>query len=272
MADIIPLLYNHPQGRPKEKHPEQRTAAFSPKKTLKDIRFARPCMSAWATRLVGNNLYFKFGKLAAKKRNGPPSRRHLRATANKRNKNAQVVTWEDTEFSIQGLADQYAKEDEFIWYITECMSAPRQNGVVVVREHRPHPVIQVGAISSFIVARNQYANGDLALPLGIWHFACKSHVDVKRVYSRFGAIVSDSTARNALDSMTDKSLAELKEQVRAGAARGEARYGKIIDNVQQYSPVLNMESDARTSSKSGAHAPRSNMLTASPMHSEQTTI
>ncbi|KAJ6542182.1 hypothetical protein DFH09DRAFT_1089247 [Mycena vulgaris] len=70
------------------------------------------------------------------------------------------------------------------------------------------------AISSFIVSRNVYASGDLRLPLGIWHFTCKSHVDVKRVYCRLGSIVSDSTTRNALNSMSAASFAALQESVK----------------------------------------------------------
>ncbi|KAJ7135862.1 hypothetical protein C8R44DRAFT_869561 [Mycena epipterygia] len=56
----------------------------------------------------------------------------------------------------------------------------------------------------------------LALPLvGIWHFACKPHVDVKRIYCRFGSIAS----------------------VRDATAQDEAEWGKFLDNVQEYSPV-----------------------------------
>ncbi|KAJ7767792.1 hypothetical protein B0H16DRAFT_1787390, partial [Mycena metata] len=237
MGHIIELIYHHPQSQPKKKHPEQRAAAFSHEKPLNEIIFARPCLSAWATRLVGNEAYFRLGKLAKKKRNDPDDRRHLRATANARNSDARVITWADTKFSIQGLADQYREEAPLIWYLTECMVARRKNGVIIVRQRRPHPVIQVGAISSFIVSRNQYAAGDLALPLGIWHFACKSHVDVKRVYSRLGSIVSDSTVRKALNSMTTSDLAELQASVREAAARGEVIWGQILDNVQEYSPV-----------------------------------
>ncbi|KAJ6506055.1 hypothetical protein DFH09DRAFT_1438577 [Mycena vulgaris] len=136
---------------------------------------------------------------------------------------------------MNGLADQY-RQDKFVWYLFESCCAPRVNGAVVIRKRRPHPVILVAAISSFIVSRNVYASGDLALPLGIWHFACKSHVDVKRVYCRLGFIVSDSTARNALNSMSAASLAALQESVRDATERGEVEWGKIIDNVQQYSP------------------------------------
>ncbi|KAJ6584221.1 hypothetical protein B0H10DRAFT_1833009, partial [Mycena sp. CBHHK59/15] len=97
--------------------------------------------------------------------------------------------------------------------------------------------IQFGAISSFIVSQNSYASRDLALPLGIWHFACKSHVDVQCVYCHFGSIVSDSTVCNTLNSMTEASLAALQESVGDATEQGESEWGKILDNVQQYSPV-----------------------------------
>lgn len=97
--------------------------------------------------------------------------------------------------------------------------------------------VQVGAISSLILARNRYANGDLAIVLGVWHFAAKSHVDVKRVYSRLGNIVSDTTVRNALNSLTGSSLSALRAAVQDATARGETEWCLIIDNVQEYCPV-----------------------------------
>jgi len=39
------------------------------------------------------------------------------------------------------------------------------------------------------------------MALGVWHFAAKSHIDVKHIYSRFGNIVSDNTVWKALDSI-----------------------------------------------------------------------
>lgn len=75
--------------------------------------------------------------------------------------------------------------------------------------------IQISAINSFILTRNRFANEELALALGIWHFTVKSHIDVKCVYSRFGNIVSDNTVWNALDSMMDSSLATLRDSMRA---------------------------------------------------------
>ncbi|KAJ7923991.1 hypothetical protein B0H13DRAFT_2399024 [Mycena leptocephala] len=236
MADIIELIYDHPQSRPKQKYPDQVEAAFSHTRPLDEIRYARPCLNSWATRIVGNEVYRRVG-LLAKKTDDPESRTHVRATTNERTENANVATWEDTEFSVQGLADKYQERDPFIWYMTECFCAPRVKGEVVMRKRRPHPVIQVGALSAFIVSRNPYASGDLALPLGIWHFACKSHVDVKRVYCRFGSTISDRTARKALNSMSATSLANLQHNVRDATARDESEYGKVLDNVQQFVPV-----------------------------------
>ncbi|KAJ7737529.1 hypothetical protein B0H16DRAFT_1762389, partial [Mycena metata] len=236
MSDIIPLLYDHPQSRPKKKHANQLAHAFSPHTPLSEIRSARPCLSAWATRTVGDEAYRRVG-LLAKKSDDPASRTHIRASTNGRKEGARVATWGDMNFSIQGLADQYREADGLVWYITESLAAPRVKGEVVIRKRRPHPVIQVGAISSFVLSRNSYASGDLALPLGIWHFVCKSHVDVKRVYCRFGSIVADSTSRNALNSMSAADFQTLQESVQDATSRDESEWGKILDNVQQHSPV-----------------------------------
>ncbi|KAJ7793698.1 hypothetical protein B0H14DRAFT_2622595 [Mycena olivaceomarginata] len=102
----------------------------------------------------------------------------------------------------------YKREGELIWDLKEAMAAPKKNGVVVARKRRPHPV---------------------------------SHIDVKRVYCQFGSIVSDSTARNALNTMTDASFGALRDSLAEAAERGEAVWGKILDNCQQYSPVWEHE-------------------------------
>ncbi|KAJ7711813.1 hypothetical protein B0H16DRAFT_1257499, partial [Mycena metata] len=210
MADIIPLLYNHHKSRPKRLNTAERSAAFSPYKPLAQIRFAAPCLSAWATRIVGDAAYSRVGKMARKPKDGSRHRRHLRASTNGRSPNTQVVAWEDVDFTIEELAHGYKDEDELVWFLTECFAGSRKNGKVVVKKTRPHPVIQVGAISSFITARNQYTSGDLALPIGLWLFATQAHIDVKRVLCRFGYSVSGSTASRALNTMTDSDLHRLK--------------------------------------------------------------
>ncbi|KAK6984693.1 hypothetical protein R3P38DRAFT_2571576 [Favolaschia claudopus] len=102
MADIIELLYNHHKSRPR-RNSERDFGAFSPTIPLSDIPCAKPCLSAWATRLVGNQAYFRVGKLAQKKKN-VRSRRRLRASTNGRTPRTEVVEWEDIEFTMVGLA------------------------------------------------------------------------------------------------------------------------------------------------------------------------
>jgi hypothetical protein len=47
--------------------------------------------------------------------------------------------------------------------------------------------------------------------------------------------VSDSTTRDLLNSLTDSSLQQLREQVAEGISRWEPLFQIILDNVQQYS-------------------------------------
>jgi hypothetical protein len=77
----------------------------------------------------------------------------------------------------------------------------------------------------------------MALALGVWLFACQAHVDIKRVFSRFGYYVSDTTARRALVSMTSGSLAELRVRVVTSAERGVMDGSLILDNIQEYCDI-----------------------------------
>ncbi|KAJ7868404.1 hypothetical protein B0H14DRAFT_2240021, partial [Mycena olivaceomarginata] len=139
MSHLIERLYHHRESRPKRRHTAERTAAFSPHIPLEDIHFAQPSLSAWATRLVGNRIHNSVGTLARKNRDDSESRTHIRASTNGKDPNARVVSWEDTHFTIEGLAQKYATNAELVWYLTECMAAPRKKGVVVIRKRRPHP-------------------------------------------------------------------------------------------------------------------------------------
>ena len=154
ISHLIPLLYNHPQSRPKSKHPDQRAAAFSALKPLEDIRFAQPFMSAWATRIVGEEAYRRIGRLA-KKSDDPTSRTHVRATTNGRAKDVRVATWGHTRFTIQELIEHYSK-DELIWHLTECMTAPRIKGKVVVRKRRPHPAVRDSCFQKFTCTKKLF--------------------------------------------------------------------------------------------------------------------
>ncbi|KAJ7309482.1 hypothetical protein DFH08DRAFT_1088244 [Mycena albidolilacea] len=109
MADLIESLYHHHKSRPK-KDSEDYHSAFSPNKPLTEIQCARPCLSAWATRLVGNHAYFRVGKLARKNRVGGSRRRHLRATTNGRPELKETLL-DNWLFNLRGEAGNFIEGD-----------------------------------------------------------------------------------------------------------------------------------------------------------------
>ncbi|PPQ87647.1 hypothetical protein CVT25_011485 [Psilocybe cyanescens] len=237
MSDIVSLIYSHKHSAPSPKsaHYHERHAPFSPSILPDDIHYARPSLFTWATNLVASQVNREIYQLSVKDNDV-----HLRALTNGRRPadSVNVVTWEALgKFSIAGLIEKYKERAPVSWHLTECMAASQKNGVMIVKKRCPHPIVQAGAISSFVLARNRYASGDLAMALGVWHFAAKLHVDVKRVYSRFGNIVSDTTVRKALNSLTGSSLAALRASVKDATARSETEWCLILDNVQEYCPI-----------------------------------
>ncbi|KAJ6617040.1 hypothetical protein B0H10DRAFT_1948722 [Mycena sp. CBHHK59/15] len=234
MAHIIDLIYRHPQGRPLKADRES-GLYFAPPDVAApmDMKFARPALSTWALQLVGPDIRREVGGLTQNDPDNPEDITQLRASRNGRAKNVRVATWNDFgRLSIPWMAGTYKRRARAFWYLTECAGAPTVNGAIIIRKRRPHPT--VGVISSLTLSRNRYASGYLALPLAVWQFACKAHVDEKRIMSRFGFTVHDSTARACLDSLTDSSLTELRESVADGIAAGTMRWQFVLDNVQEW--------------------------------------
>ncbi|KAJ7661642.1 hypothetical protein B0H17DRAFT_953624 [Mycena rosella] len=222
MGRIIELIYNHRQSQPPT-HSAERDLAFSSKTPPTEISYARPSLSSWALVLVGKEARKQIRYLTKNDPDDPTDTTQMRASTNGRNPTGSVAEWEKLtdNLSIPKIANKYAMRANVPWYLSEMMSAPTKGGAIVIRQRRPHTTIQVGAISSFVLSRNRYANGYLALPLAVWQFACKSHVDEKRVFSRFRFTVHDKTARACLDSLSAMSLAKLRASVAEGVAVGE---------------------------------------------------
>ncbi len=84
------------------------------------------------------------------------------------------------------------------------------------------------------MSQNSRANGYFALAFSVFHFACQSHVDVKRISCRLGMISHDTTARNTLNSMTEKGQLALQASVADYTTKREAGYCIVLDNVQEY--------------------------------------
>ncbi|KAJ7478914.1 hypothetical protein FB451DRAFT_1338652 [Mycena latifolia] len=240
MSDILPLMYRHKASFPTSKSVDvnEQKKMFSTSGPGDQINHARPFISTWATRLVAAEARKQVGRATRDDPDDPEDHTRLRARSNSRKK-AHVVTWPELlrHFNLKWIESKYCLRLPLPMFLTEFMAAPSSNGVFFVRKRRPHPIIQVGAIASFIISRNRYANGDLAMALGVWHFATKCHIDVKRVYSRFGYCVSDTTARNALNSMSTASFVELRADVKKATERDETDGSLLVDNVQQYCDV-----------------------------------
>lgn len=59
-------------------------------------------------------------------------------------------------------------------------------------------------------------------------------MDEKRILSRFGYAVHDTTVRECLNSLSDSSLKALQESVAEGLSRGVMTWKFVLDNVQRY--------------------------------------
>ncbi|KAJ7027286.1 hypothetical protein C8F04DRAFT_1212422 [Mycena alexandri] len=248
MADILPLIYQHKNSFPSvnSTRSHERNTMFCTSGRPEDLQHARPYLSTWAVRLTAEEAGRQVEAGTHNDPDNPNSRVQLRA---------KIITPQDLgHFSIRHIEQQYLKTLPLPMMLTEFMAAPRVEGVFVVRERRPHPMIQVSAIASFIVSRNRYANGDLAMILGIWHFACKSHVDLKRVYCRLASTVSDTTSRDALVSVTAANFTALQSKTKAATARGERITATIFDNVQEYCPVYEQGIGRQSEMKVGCAA------------------
>ncbi|KAF9015919.1 hypothetical protein BDZ89DRAFT_1141826 [Hymenopellis radicata] len=218
-ADFIQAIYSNRFSVPRYDavHADELDLAFNAEHDVATIHFARIALSVWATKLVGRRCALEVGKLAKEDPDDPDFRVHLQASANERMKSRRrLVAEEDIySFSLMRTASMLKKRATATWYITECMAATRSNGAVIIRDKRPHPLIQAAAISSFALARNKSANGYFALPIAVWLFATKAHIDIKRAMSRLG----------------------LAQATAAALENKEPYCRKVLDNIQQYQIV-----------------------------------
>ncbi|KAK6985234.1 hypothetical protein R3P38DRAFT_3230913 [Favolaschia claudopus] len=145
------------------------------------LHHARPFLSTWATRLVAAEARKQIGFATVEDPDDDESHVRLRASSNGSGyTTAHVVTWNDfANFSVEALAEKFLAKLSLPMFLTQFMAAPKVDGDFFVRKRRPHPMIQVAALGSFILSRNPYATGYFAMLFGIWPFACKSHVDIK---------------------------------------------------------------------------------------------
>ncbi|KAE9386841.1 hypothetical protein BT96DRAFT_960505 [Gymnopus androsaceus JB14] len=245
--EIVEKLYHHRYSYPSYKSihkQEQSSLCFHPSFPPKDIAYARPSISTWATQLVGKHVKKSVRDL----RHDPeipnslsdrvPVRLAAAANDNAKAKGVCTVTKDDLmSFQFSNCAKLFRMRSPLVWYLTKCMAVPKKNGVLAVRKWRNPETIQTSAIASFVLSGNQYANGYMAMHMGIWHTACGSHVDVKRAYSHLASSMHETTARCALETMADDSLENLWTEVKTGEKRYQVLYQYVLDNIQEFVQV-----------------------------------
>ncbi|THV01138.1 hypothetical protein K435DRAFT_655980 [Dendrothele bispora CBS 962.96] len=208
-VNIVERMFDHRYSYPSPNCVDkaaQRDSAYSPSLSPNTIRYSRCSLSSWAVQKVGDRVYRDVEKLIYKNHHSsdsdvPSIQACLLASANDRTKakGARTVTKEDLlGFKLMDRVSFFKNQARLAWYLTECMAHPRKKSALVERKRRPPHLAQIAAISSFVMARNQYANGFLAMQLGIWHFACHSHIDVTRIYCHMAGIVHKTTSARAL--------------------------------------------------------------------------
>ncbi|KAK6992363.1 hypothetical protein R3P38DRAFT_2740578, partial [Favolaschia claudopus] len=240
MCDILPLMYYHRASYPSSQavNSHEQDLRFSTSIEPERILHARPFISTWAVRLVAAEARKQVGRMANKSSDEDEHQNQLRASTNGR-RETKVVTWNDllANFNMNRIHELFGLRMPLPIFLTEAMAAPKSNGVYFVRKRRPHPMIQVGALASFIISRNRYANAPLAMVFGVFFFACKVHIDVKRVFCRLGYSVADSTARDALVSATAADFVVLRTTVADAEEREVTEGFMILDNCQEYADV-----------------------------------
>jgi hypothetical protein len=101
-----------------------------------------------------------------------------------------------------------------------------------------------------LLTRNQYANGALAVAMGVHLFAVKAHTDTKRILCRIGLSISDTSARRALESMASNALSTLQRSV----ASSDDLWCVVIDNCQEYCLVQEPSMGMKSTLKQGTAA------------------
>ncbi|KAL0057682.1 hypothetical protein AAF712_015669 [Marasmius tenuissimus] len=170
---ICENMADHRYGSPtyKSTHVHERNLSFSNSPPL-ELRYARPAITSWATRRVGDRVHKEIGLLTVsdKSTSDTSVKARLAASAKERSKEKGVVTISRDDmlkFRVQDRVQVFKKRAPLAWYLTERMAGPEEKGRVIVRKQRPHPMAQFAAISSFVIARNKFANGYFAVQAGV---------------------------------------------------------------------------------------------------------
>ncbi|THU92487.1 hypothetical protein K435DRAFT_862398 [Dendrothele bispora CBS 962.96] len=218
----------------------ERELALHPSASLppKNFFYAGPCLFTWAVHTVARQCNRQMLSLTKHDSKDPTDALSLRASSNGRSKDSRTISWNDiSSFSFDTLEGRYKSKAAVAYFILKslCAHKDKATGEPIVRIHRPFKPALLSAMSSFVTCLNQRAIGTYALPMAIYHFSTKAHVDETRILCRMGLSASTATAHKALTSMTDASLKILRKSIQESLSRDQGTgWCVVLDNVQEF--------------------------------------
>ncbi|THU88270.1 hypothetical protein K435DRAFT_917531 [Dendrothele bispora CBS 962.96] len=225
-------MFNHRNSNPSWHSPRkhERNLAYSLDEEPTMIGFARPAIKAYAAQMCARKAHQDLTLLT---KNDPNHPEYVPAVLDPSN-----VSWNDIiRLSPQQTADTFKQRTPFLYNFFEYLAAPRKGGEPVQRINRPNEMRIVASLNPLIVGQNRNVNGYLSLPMSIHYFSSQAHTELRRLTSRMGLSVHDSTARKSIASMTMKAQTQMQEETLEAAQKGTVSKCYLVGNCQRYADV-----------------------------------
>ncbi|THU82131.1 hypothetical protein K435DRAFT_692091, partial [Dendrothele bispora CBS 962.96] len=166
-----------------------------------------PSLFTWAVHTVARQRNHQMLSLTKHDSKDPTEALSLRASSNRCSKDSCTISWNDiSSFSFDTLEGRYKSKAAVAYFILEslCAHKDKATGEPIVRIRRPskpvntcrNKITLLSAMSLFVTCLNQRAIGTYVLPMAIYHFSTKAHVDETRILCRMGLSAFTATAHN----------------------------------------------------------------------------
>ncbi|KAM6491642.1 hypothetical protein JOM56_012886, partial [Amanita muscaria] len=217
-GEILEMIYHNAQRTSYRRDDDTRPSKglFSTTHTAADIKHSQPAMVTWAVTLVSALVTNESSAMIDK-----DTGLHLRAQAKEGGRSWDYrATWDSIDaFSMKKLQETSKVCAPIMWHLMSAYvarpDAEESQQVQIVRRYRPQSIVCTSALMSMTFSRSNRAS---LYPLcrGVWLFAVKAHHSIFRVESRLGQSIAYSTVYEALRSMADHTMKDLRRDHRIG--------------------------------------------------------
>jgi hypothetical protein len=148
-SHLVERLYNHPSSQPQYFSTHRAERELFTSLPPERLHFARPALSSWALKIVGEKAHREVGKLTKLKESDEEGLNSIQLCVgtNGRGRKTRIVTWDDIKnLDIMTLGTCFKKEAPVTMRLLECMAAPRKDGMVVVRKRRPFHLVSYSMV------------------------------------------------------------------------------------------------------------------------------